>query len=342
MNPRERWSLLLIDELPDRPPVWPLVTSFSASVAGIDIERYCRDPEALATSQIKAQQLFGHEALAVFTHVGVIAEAFGSNYIYQAGGLPELNKPVLESAANGRSLRVPDPAVDGVLPAYIEAMRLLYEQAGDRLPVFGFIPCPFTTAAGLRGINDLLTDLLLDPELIHKILGLATEGAIKLADAAMRAGALPVLVDPLASGSVISPEAFRTFALPYTKRIIDHLHRYDLDVTLHICGDTSRMLDAIIETGADLFSFDKIEPEQIIHKTGNYIRLVGNIPPHCLLESSKIDIGEATDKLARSGILSPKGFVISTGCEVPLHCSPEKLHTMINRGKQALYPQRSA
>lgn len=337
MNPRERWSLLLIDEKSDRPPVWPLVTSFSATDEGIDLERYCREPEVLAGSQLRAEKKFGHEGLAVFTHVGVIAEAFGSVYQYSSERLPELDLPLIENLTQTSGLVVPNPKQDGLLPQYIEAMRILYDQAGDRLPVFAFIPCPFTTAAGLRGVSNLLMDLITDPEPIHEMLKICARACIELADAAMHVGALPVLVDPLASGSVISPRAFRAFALPYTKLVIDYLHRFDLDITLHICGDTSRILEPICETGADLLSFDLVDPGQIVREVGDKIRLVGNTPPSQLLSSSNQNIERNAVDIAKTLMDAPKGYVLSTGCEVPLHADRSRLNALIQSGKGLRY-----
>ena len=123
----------------------------------------------------------------------------------------------------------------------------------------------------------------------------------------------------------------------YQKRLIEYLHRYDLDITLHICGDTNVMLDLIPETGADLFSFDQTPVSAVKNEMGERVRLVGNLPPHNLLSSSKISVEEATRKIITDGIDNPKGMVVSTGCEVPILCDSNRLEKMIFTGKSSSY-----
>ena len=337
MNARERWGLLLIDEFPDRPPVFPLVTSHSAVPGGIDLVQYSTRGRALAEAQLQAQAKYGHDGLAVFTDVGIIAEAMGSKYHIRDYDVPILDSPFLKSTEMIGELQVPDPTKAGRLPVYLEAIDYLFQAKGDVLPVFAFIPCPFTTAAGLRGVEGFLMDTLLDPEAAKQILEISLEAAVKLCDECILMGALPIVVDPLASGSVISRRTYREFALPYEERLISYLHRYDLDITLHICGDTTSFLDLIPTTGADLFSFDKAPVGDCRKAMGEKVRLVGNLAPHDLLGSSKLDVPKAVGEIVGEGIMNPRGFVLSTGCEVPIKCDARRLEALIAEGMKAKY-----
>ena len=340
MNPRERWGLLLIDELPDRPPVYPLVTSHAAAGDSCDLITYCSDGKKLARAQLKAQQAYGHEALSVFTDVGIIAEAMGSSYHLREFDVPILDKPIVVDHSQVEDLQVPDPTIAGRLPVYLEAIDTMYRSAGDVLPVFAFIPCSFTTAAGLRGVEDFLMDTIISPETAHALLDISLQAAIKFCDECILAGALPMLVDPLASGSVISRRTYEDFALPYQRDLIAYLHRYDLDITLHVCGDTTGMLDLIPNSGADLFSFDKVGVQNAVEVMGERVRLVGNMPPHGLLSSSEVDVKQATTDIMQAGLQNSRGFVLSTGCEVPIGCEPGKLQLLIDIGKTYSYDRK--
>ncbi|MFH1862260.1 MAG: uroporphyrinogen decarboxylase family protein [bacterium] len=339
MNARERWSLLLIDEFPDRPPVYPLITSHAATVLNCDLVAYCTNGRILAEAQLQAQRIYGHDGLSVFTDVGIIAEAMGSQYRWREFDVPILESPMVATPEKVEELAVPDPATSGRLPVYLEAIDYLYKAAGDTLPIFAFIPSPFTNAAGLRGVEDFLLDTILNPETAHSLLEISLEAALRLCDACILAGALPVLVDPLASGSVISYSTFTEFAHPYLKRLIAYLHRYDLDITLHICGDTSRLLAPIADTGADLFSFDVVGIQQVLTQMGEQVRLVGNLSPNSLLPSSHLQIVPETERILETGLQNAKGFVLSTGCEVPIGCDPARLQQMIDIGKHSHYDQ---
>lgn len=333
MNPRERWGLLLIDEQPERLPVFPLITSHSAIVQGINLIEYCTDGKKLADSQITAQRKYRHDGLSVFSDVGIVAEAMGSKYRFREFEVPILAEPVLKNLDDFDVLLAPEPSSDGRLPVYIEAIERLYNLKGDVLPVFAYIPSPFTTAAGVRGIDNFLIDTIMNPKEVEVLLEICLVNIKRFCDACFLAGALPILVDPLASGSVISRRTFENFALPYNRELISYLHRFDLDVTLHICGETSSIVDLIIDTGADLFSFDQISVNEVRNSIGDKVRLVGNFPPHSLLKSSKIDILEGSRAIIDSGLKTPRGFVFSTGCEVPIKCDCRKLKVIIQLGK---------
>jgi uroporphyrinogen decarboxylase len=337
LNPRERWNLLLIDELPDRAPVYPLVTSHAAAVYGCNLIEYCTDGKVLAEAQLAALRKYGHDGLSVFTDVGIIAEAMGSRYRLRDFEVPILDQPLISNVAQIESLQIPDPASDGRLPVYLESIEYMYRKVGDTLPIFAFIPCPFTTAAGLRGIDNFLMDTILNPQEARQLLEVSLQAAIKLCDECILAGALPVLVDPLASGSVISRRTFEEFALPYQERLILYLHRFDLDITLHICGQTGDRLDLVLQTGADLFSFDQTDFSQAMQVMAHQVRLIGNLPPNELLPTGKLSMEKAARELMQRGIESPKGFVLSTGCEVPIRCDSEKLICFIETGKKVRY-----
>lgn len=337
MNARERWGLLLIDEFPDQPPVFPMVTAHAAKAAGMNLIRYCSDGKAMAEAQLAAQKKYGQDGLSVFTNVGIIAEAMGSEYYLRDYEVPILKKPVVEDGFDIDSLQIPDPKKDGRLPVYLEACSRLHDAAGDILPVFAYITASFTTAAELRGVEEFLVDTIIDPEKAHRLLQLSLEAAIRLCDECIIAGALPIIVDPLASGSVISRQTYSDFALPYEKALIKHLHRYDLDITLHICGDTTSYLDLIPSSGADLFSFDKAPVAACRDCMGTSVRLIGNLPPNGLLGSSRLQVPEEIRRIETEGIINPKGFVLSTGCEVPIMCHTGKLEAMISEGRKFSY-----
>jgi len=232
----------------------------------------------------------------------------------------------LESADE---LIIPDPETFARLPVYLEAIEICYDTIGDVVPIIVYIPAPFTTASQLRGISNFLKDTIRSPEVAHQLLDFSTIAAEKLIDACMVRGALPMLADPLASCSVISPNIFQNFALPYLKRLINFMHRYDLDTMIHICGETELVLDSISATKTDLFSFDKNDEQVTKEKLGNSIRLIGNVTPSDLLHSTP----DFIEKQVKSKILAmkntPKGFVMATGCEVPINTPVENVKTFI-------------
>ena len=324
MTPLERFSLLLIDEEPDRMITVPIVTAHAATVAGLPPGECVKNGELMARAQVVAQERYGQDAYTLFSDVGILAEAMGSVYHHTTAAIPILDRPVVQEPADMKKLRVPD-LDQGRLPVYLEATEALHRSRGDRVPVFCFVPAPFTTAAALRGVEDFLVDTITEPDLATQLVEAAEAAAIPLLDELVLRGALPVLVDPLASASVASPATYRKFALPGTKRLIDRMHRLDLDITLHVCGETGPILEDLASTGADLLSFDQVPVTEVREAIGDRVRLVGNVSPQILLKGDREEIREAATAAARDGIGTPKGFVLSTGCELPIKTAPESV-----------------
>jgi uroporphyrinogen decarboxylase len=141
-------------------------------------------------------------------------------------------------------------------------------------------------------------------------------------------------VDPLASGSVISAEHYREFALPSEAEVIRYLHRYDLDVILHICGDTRATIAMMAETGADLLSIDRIEIADAVAGAGQTCRIVGNYDTSAILLSEPTAIEGAVAEMVTAGRKCPKGFVAATGCEVPVDTPSENVHAFVRAAKR--------
>ncbi|KPK87514.1 hypothetical protein AMJ80_11910 [bacterium SM23_31] len=334
LTPRERFSLLLIDEIPDRVVTYPLITSHAAAIFGCSVAEYCTNGITLANAQIAAWRMYKHDAISIFTDVGLIAEAFGSKYAIRKNDIPILTEPCINDAAGIDTLTIPDPERDGRLPVYMKAIEYCYEAVGDIVPIIAYIPAPFTTAAQLRGISRFLMDTIRAPECAHRLLTLSVRAGEALIDACMNLGALPMLVDPLASCSVISPDTFTRFALPYIAGLIDFMHRYDLDTMLHICGETGFILKNIPDTQTDLFSFDRNKCSVTKAEIGDTIRLIGNINPEDMLFNSPQSIQDKVKETITEMKYTPKGFVIATGCEVPIAAPVENVKAFIESARK--------
>lgn len=330
LTPRERFGLLLIDEAIDRVVTYPILTAHASQIYNCTVAEYCTDGVILGKAQSAAFKYYNHDAISIFTGVGLIAEAFGSKLELRKDDIPILIEPCLNSGMSADDLSIPDPLKDGRMHVYLDAIEYCYQAHGDIVPVIVFIPAPFTTAAHLRGIDKFLMDTIREPENAHKLLSISTIAAERLIDECMIRGAMPMLADPLASCSVISPSVFEQFALPYLKKLIKFMHRYDLDTMIHICGETELLLDGIQDTETDLFSFDRNDCIKTKNEIGNTIRLIGNIDPAEILLSDPKTIYNKVKKTVTDMKDTQKGFLISTGCEIPVKSPVENVKAFIS------------
>jgi uroporphyrinogen decarboxylase len=334
LTPRERFGLLVIDEPQDRVPAFPLVTAHAARVAGVSLRDYYTDGRSMARSQLVAQELYGIDFISFFSEVGLVAEALGSKYDYPEDDLPLLSTPKWPNLS-AVDEAVADPRRDGRLRVYLDAITDAWEARGDRVPILAYVPAPFTTAQQLVDPEAFLTGLLVEPERVRVLLEYATASTISFCRAIIGAGGLPILVDPLASGSVISAEHYREFALPSEAAVIRYLHRFDLDVVLHICGDTNPIIELMPESGADLLSIDRIAVETAVEQAGNRCRLVGNFDTSELLLGEPAAIEREVAAMVAAGRDCPRGFVAATGCEVPVDTPQENVRAFVRAARAA-------
>ncbi len=341
LTPRERFGLLVIDEPQDRVPVFPLITAHAARVAGISLRDYYTDGRAMAHSQLVAQEHYGTDFISFFSEVGLLAEALGSEYSYPEDDLPMLARPrwqKLDEAAaalNRQGELTVDPVRDGRLRVYLDAIADAWEARGDTVPILAYVPAPFTTAQQLVDPEAFLTGLVEWPELVMRLLDWAGSSTIRFCRAIIGAGGLPILVDPLASGSVISADHYRQFALPAETTVISYLHRFDLDIVLHICGDTDSIVELMPQSGADLLSIDRLELERAIAAAGGQCRIVGNFDTSTLLLAAPGEIERSTAQMVMAGQGCPRGFVAATGCEVPIDTPEENVRAFVRAARQA-------
>ena len=169
--------------------------------------------------------------------------------------MPLCKIPLLAESQDLGRLRIPDPSTGKRMSDRLEAVRHFREQAGGRIPVMGWVEGALAEAVDLRGMSDLLTDLYDRPAWVRDLLEMCAEVAIAFAKAQVAAGADIIgLGDAVASQ--VSPKSYREFALPYEQRIFAAVHEMGALTRLHICGNTTRILADMANSGADIIDVD--------------------------------------------------------------------------------------
>ena len=329
MSPKERINAFLSGQTLDRFPCVPLVLNHAARVAGVKIGAHNRDGRLMGECHVTAYRRYGQDLITIFSDTAVIAEAMGTELHYPEDDVPRVERPAV-SDPQDRSRLVRATPQDGRLPVYLEAIRTAIEAVGDEVPVSCCFAAPFTTAAGLRGTEHLARDLYRNRELAHDLLRLALQVDKDFADAIADAGGIPVVVDPVATGSVLGERQFREFALPYLQELHAHIARRGLPVVLHICGQTSRILEAMLEAGAALLSLDDIPMGEARDRAADRVALMGNVrPAQTLLLGTPDDVLREVRELCAIGRECRGGFVLGSGCEVPIEAPVENVEAMM-------------
>jgi len=209
---------------------------------------------------------------------------------------------------------VPDPHSAGRMPVVAQAVQALHDKVGKTIPVIAAIVSPFEFAVRSRSMERVMKDIVTKPDLLRKVFYFAVKVEIEYGKTLIEAGADAIfLVDGSSQFEVLGPKLYETFSMPYTKGLVTNL---GASTILHICGNSTRILDKMAETGATALSVDhavRISEAKTIVK--ERAAIVGNVDPTRSLfigtpqeveEEAKNCIAEGTDVLAPGCGYSPK------------------------------------
>jgi uroporphyrinogen decarboxylase len=313
-------------EKPDRPVVFPMVAAnHAARLEGFSVSEAVTQADTLARVLYSAYRFYGYDLVMVFTDTMVEAEAMGAQVL-----IPEDDDPFLLEPPRVSKLEPADPKKDGRMPVVLDATRRLKALLEDEAPILTSLKGPFSLASFLHGIDKFLEDLLTDPGRAHEFLRLATRNQLAYAEAIVKAGGIPFIGDPVASGSLVSPEMFREFARPYLTQLIRSVHESGAKVGLHICGETKRLLADMAATGADFLSVDEMDLALARQEVGDRVVLMGNVSTKLLLEGTPEQVSAASKTcLERGG----RSLILSSSCDVPTDAPKENVQAMVAAGR---------
>ena len=205
----------------------------------------------------------------------------------------------------------------------LEPLARAYQEVGDKGIVRGFVwgdqaGC-WQHAACLMDVTDLIFRAMDTPDWVHQLLQILLQKKLRFVDGMK--GAKFDLVETgggSASSTVISPDMYREFCLPYDRTMHDALHDLGFLVTYHTCGGTVGIEELIIQNGADASETlapttigGNQEPWEVKKKMGKRIALIGGMDQHSVLTTGSVaDIRAQVELLFRK-VGHDGGYILS-------------------------------
>lgn len=332
----ERVMCYLQGVKPQRICAFPLILNHAARVLGVPVGEYNRNDELMGKSHVAAYRRYGNDLVLIFSTTSTLAEAMGTKMAFFDEDAPQIDVPLIQELDDIKKVNMPDFSKDGRLPVYLEATELVVGEVGKETCVSTVLAGPFTTAAALRPIELFIRDLYKNKDWAHELLTMCADAGIGFLDEIMKRGSLPCIVEPIGSGSIVSPKHFREFIVPHLKRLSDHVHEHGngLPAVLHICGKTKPNWEAMLEAGFDIWSLDAVDMGEAKAAVGDRVCLVGNVTPANLLTNTAEEIDAEAKAICEKAMGSPCGFILGSGCEVPIETPPENIDALINAARK--------
>ena len=219
-------------EKTERTPVWlmrqagRILPEYRAVRAKAkDFVEFVKNPEMAAEVSVQPVDILGVDAAIIFSDILVIPEAMGLPYkMIEAKG-PWFEKTI-QNNSDLNQLKI----TDGEELKYVfDAISLCKKALNDRVPLIGFCGAPWTIFAymvegsGSKTFSKAKKMLYTNPDLSHKLLDKITKSSIHYLQGQIQAGADMIQLFDSWAG-ILSPEQYRTFALPYINAICEALY----------------------------------------------------------------------------------------------------------------------
>jgi len=328
MTSRERVFAHLDGKAVDRLPLMPITMMFACDQIGARYRDYCTDYRVLVEGQIRTAEKFGFDYVNTMSDPAREAADCGATVEFfdnQPVAIIE-DQALLADKSKLAALEIPDPLGGGRMTNGIKALALFKEKVGRKKIIEGWIEGPIAEAADLRGINTLMTDFFDDPAFVRDLFAFVVEMELRFAAEQVKAGADIIGVGD-AAASLVGPQIYNEFVLPYEKRLVDGIHALGSKVRLHICGNTRCILDGIGRLGCDVVDLDSLAPLNEARQQMDARQvLLGNVNPVTVLRNGTSE--SVTSAIAECHHLAGARYIVGAGCEVPRDTPPGNLRAM--------------
>jgi uroporphyrinogen decarboxylase len=246
----------------ERTPVWFMrqagryMPEYRAVRKQHSLIEICKNPQLAAEVTIAAAEILQVDAAIIFADLLLPLEVMGLPFHFSAGEGPVIERP-LRTNADVSLLRT-ESAAD--LRYVAEAVGLVTKHFGSKLPVIGFCGAPFTLASymieggGSRNYIHTKTMMYSQREVFDELLGKLVAVTAAYATEQVRTGADVIQVFDSWVGC-LSVEDYRQYVLPRTTQLVRKLKESGAPV-IYFGTDTSTLLTAMKETGADVIGLD--------------------------------------------------------------------------------------
>jgi uroporphyrinogen decarboxylase len=230
---------------------YPSVYEHAARVIGKSPWEVSRNGELLSKAHIETYRLYNHRPIVVGIDIyNLEAEAYGATVDRPAGtGVPAIFRHPYSTSKELLTLEPFNPKADGRVPMVIEAARRIVvecPEADVRIPLSG----PFSLATNLMGFENLLCEIMTNPDLVARALSHLVAGQVEFCKEVVRQGLDIAFFESAATPPLLSPEDFKKIEFDALKKTMEKTAAVvGHPVPCIMGGDTAAILDSILRTG---------------------------------------------------------------------------------------------
>lgn len=302
--------------LPDLGKALPILSFPAVSLLGVTVRELVFDSALQAKGMKLVADRTDSAAAVSFMDLSVEAEAFGAEISVTEDEVPTVVGRLVDGEDAAEALAIPSVG-DARTGVYLDAIKEAKTLITDR-PVLAGMIGPFSLAARLFDVTEIMMECYDDPDTVHTVLRKSTDFLVEYAKAYKAAGADGIVIAEPVSG-LLSPSLEAEFSAPYVRRIVDAVKDDGFAVIYHNCGpNTPQMAESLISIGASAYHFgNAVSMKEMLEKFPSDVPVMGNVDPAGVLRLGTVDSVKAATYAVMKECSSYPNFVISSGCDIP-------------------------
>jgi len=358
MNSKERFINALKGKEVDRMPygyLWFGAGDAVLEKMGTSLNDAYRSAKGIARAQILAREMYHHDnVMAPWGCLLVEAEALGTKLDLRENEYPKIIEYPMDSSKEFDKIDPDSMRKSERVQTIAESISIMNKELNDE----AFISCatltPLMLVSQLIGGTKMCSEMLFDPDNFHSMLDVLTDCCIEFADIMLESGADGIFAENGEStAELFSPDMADEFGVQYTKKVYSHVQKNGGYVISHNCAARAfHDLEMKLKPDALNFAFgnvkklgeeygvdcDKLHNHKSIGCKQRYcyrdfqnfqdegICLMGNINPYVFTSESPSDLEFEVNSCMSAA--PEKGFILATGCEIPLSIPAEKMDVL--------------
>ncbi len=304
----------------------PILMHFAARFNNTTYGKFASDYKTLVESNIRSMEYFDTDMVSLISDPFRETSAFGAPVEFIDEGVPRCLEKIVKSIDDVRNLKNPDVYKEERTLDRIKGAEYYQKLLKGTVPVSGWIEGPLAEACDLAGVSEMLLNLMIDPDFSNLLMDKCMVTAKKFAKAQIEAGCDLIGIGD-AICSQIDKGSYDLFVRQRHCELVAFIHECGASVKLHICGDTSHLLESFRDLNADIIDLDwQVDLDHAREKLGDEIVIGGNINPVLIQDRSEKEVFDLSRNLVDR--YKEQKYLLAAGCEITVLTPHQNLTAM--------------
>jgi len=236
------------------------------------------------------------------------------------------------------------PTIDDVVFPELPAGFDLVEWKRDKFVMDMSYICPFGVPWAMRGMENLMMDLYLNPKIVEAIVRKVEEYTLSCLEAVLKK--YPGAIDMIGCGDdygtqnglLIAPDAIQKFFMPSLKRHYDLAAQYGVGGYHHCCGAIFEIIPMMLDAGLQVLnpiqtSAKGMSPVKLKQEFGKYLCFHGGIDTQETLVTGTPDDVRAEVR-SRIDVLGPEGYILAPSHVLQADVDPANIVALFEEARK--------